>query len=704
MSANIVINGMFTKANKSLDGATKGKVLDFITKLQHNPRAKGLDLKMPKGAVDRRVRTARVSDFWRAVLFELPKAAGFVLASVKPHDDAYDYAARLKINVNEITGALEVVDPKIIEDITHVDGGAAKEPAKPLLAGLGEAKLKAFGMSDEVIARALTITDDDEFEQLCDAIPELQGCALLDLRAGKDPDEVYRELVGELDPDGIDTEDFDAALKRPSSRLSFASGTSEDLLAAIEGDLKAWRVWLHPQQRRLAYRDGWNGPFRVTGGAGTGKTVTALHRARHLAERAIESGHRERPVLLATFTRNLAATLADQLRELAGADVADTVEVRNLDAIAAHLLAKSGDQRQRIASSSDETVRQAWEIASSGTDWGPDFLREEWLDVVLANGISDRSTYLRVPRPGRGVALNRAKRGEVWGLIEKARQHLSVSGVLTHEQAAARAAEIASSDPTGQYRHVVVDEAQDLHPAHWRLIRALVPEAQDDLFIVGDAHQRIYGRRVVLSHFGIHTRGRSRRLTVNYRTSQQILMWSIGVMTGADIDDLDGESDSLLGARSEFTGPEPVASRCDSHADEASVVTGQVRAWIDEGYELGGIAVLAPTNQAADAVATALGAAGITQRRVGREGGGTAENAVQVMTMHRAKGLEFPAVAIVRLGKADYPPHIPAVSSQNGASARSDQARALLYVAGTRARERLTLVYTDRLTELAAIR
>src|SRR5690606_20333066 len=110
----------------------------------------------------------------------------------------------------------------------------------------------------------------------------------------------------------------------------------------------------------------------------------------------------------------------------------------------------------------------------------------------------------------------------------------------THTQAAAEAARLLDGSGEARYRHAIVDEAQDLHAAHWRLLRALVPAGTDDLFIVGDAHQRIYGRPLVLSRYGIETRGRSRRLTVNYRTSREILTWCSAVMQGASVDDLEG--------------------------------------------------------------------------------------------------------------------------------------------------------------------
>lgn len=696
MTVQIVINNLFTRASRDLDGSVRARVLDFITKLQHDPSAPGLDLKRPEGAVDPRVRTARVNDFWRAVLFELPAGAGFVLASVKPHNDAYRYAETLRMQVNEATGALELIDQIAIDEALAagpVEPAVRPAQAGPLLGGISRTTLAAFGLADDAIDAALALTDVAQFEALCDALPELQGCALLDLRAGKDPDEVYADLIGSQPVEPVDADDVAAALARATSRLEFATGTSEELLAAIEGDLQAWRIWLHPLQRTLAYRDGYNGPFRVTGGAGTGKTVTALHRARHLAERALAAGETGPVVLVATFTRNLAEALALQLRELGGPEIEPLVEVVNLDALAFRVIARQTGTRPHLVSASEGEARTAWELAAQGTGYGPDFLVDEWQYVVLANGVADQAGYLRVPRPGRGTPLNRARRIEVWALIEKALRHLAVAGVMTHAQAASAAAAIVESDSSLRYQHAVIDEAQDLHPAHWRLVRALVPAGSDDLFIVGDAHQRIYGRPLVLSRYGIETRGRSRRLTLNYRTSEQILRWCLSVMSGAAVDDLEGEEDALTGARSEFSGPPPTSVTSATSVGEDAALVAKVESWLSEGFQPADVGVLSREKSGVESALRALRSAGIPTVAVDRGDARAVEGHVQVMTMHRAKGLEFTCVAITRLGSQHYPPSFISGLSGERRAQQLAQERALLYVSGSRARERLALLH-----------
>ncbi len=696
MNPQIVIDQRFRKTK--LDGAVKGRVLDFITKVQENPDAIGLDIKIPQGVVDNRVRTGRVTDNWRAVLIALPKSAGFILVTVKPHDDAYTYAAQLRVEVNEVTGALGIYDLGALQDVKDKPVADRPREEATLLGHISLKKLRDFGLTEENAEFALTITDEETLNQLCDALPELQGCALLDLAAGKDPDDVYQDLVGQEPAEPIDVEDLEAALARPVSRLDFAAGSSDELVAAIEGDLAAWRVWLHPLQRKLAYHDGWNGPFRVTGGAGTGKTVTALHRARHLAEReADQPGVR---VVVATYTKNLAEALGEQLTALGGPELLRRVDVVNLDALAYRILTQQGRPRPNLVTEDNKVVRQAWQMASEGSQWSEDFLHEEWLDVVLAQGITDRDEYLKAARPGRGVPLNRLRRLEVWDLLTTATRHLEASGVITFTQAAAKAAEIAQTNPDMQYPHGVIDEAQDFHPAHWRLMRALVPPGQDDLFIVGDAHQRIYGRPLTLSHYGIETRGRSRRLTINYRTSEQILRWCVAVMTGTEVDDMEGGEDTLLGARSEFGGPDPELIQVKKHSEEDRALARTIEGWIKEGFAPGEIAVLSPTRAGVESAEGELLNHSIDATIVQRMDKQGNDDQVRVMTMHRAKGLEFRCVAITRLGAKDYPLRGLATADEEEREQRLAQQRALLYVAGSRARERLALLHSGDVTKL----
>ena len=622
MGTSVVLSDLFGRAYADLDGSLKSRVMDFVVKLQRDPTSTGLDLKAPAGVQDQRVRTARVNDSWRAVLIALPDAAGYILVAVKPHDDAYTYASSLIASVNEVTGALEILNTARLGTALKQAASTFTTTTSRLLSSVRKRDLLTLGVQDEVADQLLAITDEDTLLAVADALPRSQGDAVLDLYSGLSPEEVWATLVADEPVGAVDTADLTAALARPLSRLSFTDLAGDDgieeLRAVLEGSLAAWRVWLHPLQRRLATHDGWSGPFRVTGGAGTGKTVTALHRARHLARRG------DGPVLLTTFTRNLADTLRAQLVQLAGPSTAASVEVLNLDALAMRVL-RSSDAgrglvaRSRLVGDSDDQVTNLWEAARrpSDGDWASGFLRDEWLHVVLANQVTTEAEYLAVSRSGRGQRLSRPLRAQLWRIFEQFGQLMRAQGLVTFTQLVSEAALLLAADDTVRaslgYTHAVIDEAQDLHPAHWRLLRALIPAGRDDLFIVGDAHQRIYGRPVPLSRFGIETRGRSRRLSVNYRTSRQILRWSLRVVD-PETDDLDGAIDTLAGSRSLFDGPDPTLCSYATTMQANSALVEQIHGWVAEGIGVGEIAVFVREGRT---VAEVLGALMVCSSRLG---------------------------------------------------------------------------------------
>src|SRR4029077_19230144 len=86
----------------------------------------------------------------------------------------------------------------------------------------------------------------------------------------------------------------------------------EELTRALDFPWEKWTVFLHPEQRQWVERD-YAGPARVSGSAGTGKTIVALHRAAHLA-RKFPDGR----VLLTTFSDALANALHTKLKRLVG--------------------------------------------------------------------------------------------------------------------------------------------------------------------------------------------------------------------------------------------------------------------------------------------------------------------------------------------------------------------------------------------------
>lgn len=718
MKTTVLMHDLFENSYNDLDGSVKGRVLSFMVKLQQDPDSTGLDFKRPKGAANKHVRTARVNDNYRAVLVNAgadDDNSTLWLVAVKKHDDAYKFAENLTLQVNEKTGAAELYDPIALDealDSVRLDTASAVDTEPLMPAAVSQSDLERFGVAPDVASELKRVTTEDALQRLVEALPASQGNAVLDLAFGKDPQDVWNDLVVE-EPGPIDVDDLETALKRPLSRLSFTAvdgDNEEELRAVLEGDFAKWRVWLHPLQRKLATHAGWNGPFRVTGGAGTGKTVTAIHRARFLAKQLDSSGADSKvKVLFTTFTRNLAQTIEGQLVQLAGPSITERVHVVNIDSLARTVVAATDGGRVFVNSSKNAStvqLEQLWRTAAQSCkgQWDPKFLNDEWSEVVLGNAIVDEAGYLRVARSGRSQRLSRPQRADVWLAIEQFQLLLRAQNLNTFTELASRAASALASDPSLReqfgYRHAVIDEAQDLHPAHWKLLRALIPTTTDDLFIVGDAHQRIYGKPAPLSRFGIETRGRARRLTVNYRTSRQILKWCLQI-ADTEADDLDTSSDTLAGARSVFGGPEPESLGFRSKSEEDKGLVAKIRQWEADGYARSDIAVFVYERNDVREITDSMNAVGVDAEVVNES---TKEerlgDVVRVMTMHRAKGLEYRAVAMARLGSKSFPPYY--VQQKQGDERAQEEKKLLrvLYVAGSRARERLALFWTGEISPL----
>ena len=294
--------------------------------------------------------------------------------------------------------------------------------------------------------------------------------------------------------------------------------------------------------------------------------------------------------------------------------------------------------------------------------------------------------------------MSRGQRAQVWEAFEKFTKQLDTEGLRTHLQVADTAASILDSRTVRPYRHVIVDEGQDFHPAQWRLVRAAVrsPDTSlpNDLFIVGDAHQRIYDNKVVLSRLGIDTRGRSRRLRLNYRTSQQIHRWALDVRAGDNIDDLDGGVEGLQGSHSAFAGPEPVVSGHTTAKHESDAVVADVIGLLDAGLAEQEVAVVARTNKLLDRIEQALAEQGIKTHRL-RDDTEAPDNHVVLGTMHRVKGGEFRAVILTDISKGQVPLTSTAGAvtpeAQDPQRHRQDieRERSLLYIAASRARDHL---------------
>ncbi|MFC3451382.1 UvrD-helicase domain-containing protein [Amycolatopsis speibonae] len=658
---------------------------------------KGLHLESVDKARDPRMRTIRITDFWRGVVLAPDDGTGvFLLLNVVPHDDAYSWAAKRLYTINTATRTVEVRNVVAIEQLTPPLEEAAIHTPTLLFARHSDTVLRDLGIDDQVLRAARAIGDKPQLEAFGGVLPEDQFEVLQFLAEGFSPEEVYRDVVTERRASaGSETSDSLAmAIANTTSRITLVTSPDE-LAEVLEKPFAAWRVFLHPSQRRVAYRVSYNGSAQVTGGPGTGKTVVALHRVKHLLSKAPHTR-----VLLTTFTNALARALRDNLTLLLDDEgQLARVQVTTVDAYANRVVRDLSGRSLSPITDADE--RQIWRRLGRLLDlpWTEQFLAQEFRHVVLAQRVTSRKEYLQADRRGRGAALRAPQREQLWQAMEAFSAELRAAGTTTHLQICADAAELlgASDLKAHGFDHVVVDEAQDLHPAQWRVLRAAVTAGPDDLFITGDPHQRIYDSRVSLRALGISVTGRSSRLRINYRSTAEILTWSTSVIDGSAVEDLNGDdNDSLIGYRSLLHGRRPDKSGYPDEQAEITALVACVRGWIGQGVEPNEIAVSARFNIFLDKVHDRLKADGIPTVRI-RDHPGANVDGVRLASMHAMKGLEFRCVAVVGVTAKAVPfarEITPLEVDRQQHESDILKERCLLFVACTRAREALSVSWS----------
>ena len=689
----------------------QNKVKEFIRKFQRQPDSPGINRERIQGA--KHLYSVRIDQKYRGVTFSPPRSGAVILMYVGDHDDAYAWAIRHRCQVNAATGVLQVYSSVTVAAPDKGEASAISSPA-PQAQGLLDAlqlrdrQVLRLGIPEELIPSARSISHEEDYERLKKHFPQEAQDALYMLLAGYEYGQVLDELhqSPEEEPD-VDTDNIAAALARTGSRAHFwVVDDEEELKRMLDTPLDKWRIFLHPSQRRLVDRH-WNGPVRVLGGAGTGKTVVAMHRARWLLQfHALEAESR---ILFLTFSANLAEDLKRNLRALlASEDDFKRLEVVHLDSWVFRFL-KQNRASFRIlydASLREQTWAEVIQEHGTNLEFDQRFYEDEWQHVVLAQGAFSQAEYLRVQRTGRGAPLTRSKRAQIWKVFEAFRARLKASGYAEREDGFREARQIIETNGLRRpYAAVIVDEAQDLGNEAFRLIQALAhpaptdadaePELRNRLFIVGDAHQRIYDRHVVLGRCGIDIRGRSRRLRINYRTSEPVLQTAAAIMDGEAVDDLNGGLDSLRAYRSLYGGPEPYYLPFASFPE---AVEGVV-AWIENlrrnhTLNYGDFCLVARKNRTLDQWAEALQHSGLDAYRLQRNNPDTGDiDAVRLSTAHRVKGLEFFCVAILDADAGSYPDlkYKPSEAEASVVQQWQQRERALLHVAVSRARRHLAL-------------
>ena len=680
-NTKVAISSDFLTAFAALPRHIQGKVTEFINKFRNNPMSPGINYEKLNACMDKKICSVRIDDTYRGIVARQPETGVYLLLWVDHHDKAYAWAKNKKCEVNPNTGSLQIFD------VMTAPSGNTEENKPMLFDGIADKDIIDLGLPAEMLSFARSICDAHEFYAKKNYFPADAFENLSWIAEGFALDEVKALVQQEREEKNI-SGNFADALDCPETLKSFVVVEGEDELRRIMAEpLEKWRVFLHPTQRKIVKKN-YSGAARVLGGAGTGKTVVAMHRAKQLAASLTD---KER-ILFTTFTANLASDIKDNLRKICTLDEMRKIDVINLDAWVSQFLREHGYSAEIVY---DDKITKVWEEAVAGNDYEGEFpvsfYEDEYNRVVVAQEAFTLEKYIKATRTGRGTRLDRKKRMQIWKVFEGYQNMMKERHVRDINTAMYECRTLLLKSSTEiRYKHVIVDEGQDLSANGFRLLRAIAGEEHDnDIFIVGDAHQRIYKNKATLSKCGINVRGRSSILRINYRTTEEIRKAAFALLNGVSFDDLDDDFDSGVPCQSLTHGISPQIQAFSNANDEFDFVFHEIKRLTASGISEKDICVIARTHKLLNDYIVQFTAKGIRCYEIkGNKADDRGLDGIRVATMHRVKGLEFQYIFIVAANKRIVPlasaiDHTDSISKQETMTAE----KCLLYVALTRAQK-----------------
>ena len=691
----MILSNEYLEALVALPKEAQGKALECVNKFRADPRLPGLNLEHINTWFDENIYSLRVNQNYRIILH---KAGDFcTLLYVDKHDAAYKWAERRTAAVNEKTGDFQlfVVKSRDVELL-----GSPHQPAEALFGKFTDEQLTNLGLPPTQLPMIRNYFSADDFHASRKDFPDGVYEALDWLVSGRDYEDVVKELSEIASESGEPAQTLEDSLKQVQTQRSFfVPQSEEELIQAHMAPLDTWRVFLHPSQRLLVEKKS-KGPIRVTGGAGTGKTVVAMHRARKLAADLIEQQKTNQHILFTTFTTNLVTDIQQNLKKICSEDESSHIKVVNLHRWVDEYLKQNNYEFSIVY---EETLDKVWRevVALSGEDtWDAAFCRDEWCKVVCANAAYTKEAYLRAPRTGRGAPLESRQKSRLWSIFEIYKDYMDRKKMRDPEMAMDECcALVRKQHADGLYSSVIVDEGQDFSASAWRLLRAIAGEEHpNDLFIVADAHQRIYHHKVILSRCGINVRGnRSAILRINYRTTEETRSYAMNVLKGQIFDDLDGGFD-VEECRSLTHGLAPCVRQFSNLEAEIKWIAEIIRGLTDT--VMNNICIVMRTKKQCAEYKKKLEAAGIACYEIRPSNSDDPHFAgVRIATLHRVKGLEFEYIFIVGASDEKLPVE-SALKNKEGIALEEalTAERCLLYVALTRAKKRAFVSSTGKLS------
>ena len=684
----LFLSETFFDAVFKLPKKIQDKVVNFQRKFREDPTTSGIHLEPIAQFRNNALRTARVDDNYRVVVGVLD-GDNYSLLYVADHEEAYRWGTNKRFVWNEHTQACQLVT---IEEKVEEHTIPSPSPAEAsFFSGIPEEKLLKIGIPQETIQRVMAIENLDDLDALEPILPIDAYENIFNIMDGENIDYIIAAIE-----EGQARSDEDKLLSDNNKRR-FVEITDDDALQQIiEQGMDKWQIFLHPSQRKLVDAE-YKGAMKVSGGAGTGKTIAAIHRLKYLCQKQGAN------VLFTTYTRTLCENLASSIQKLNIPSQKYTLS--NIDKVLLDVADKYKvkDGYKVLDYSGDEESLKLWRevLETEVTEFDEQFLYDEYIDVIVYFGNKDVKQYMMQPRVGRTKALSRKQRIDIWKLVEKYVALKQDRRVVDRLELFNETTTYLNENDIHPYTNVIADEFQDFSNPELKFLRALVAEGRNDLFLTGDPVQRIYtGRKINFGAAGINVRGvRSKKLKINYRTTEPIKRVALSVVKGVDFDDMDGGKENLKGYVSLIHEGEAPQYRIvvDANAEVQQVIDW-MKECLDSDIKLSEICIAAPSMNLLKDMQSRLHHDGTDYRVLkGSKRQGSTKGGVDLCTLHSLKGLEYRVIILMGINERNIPSRVKEgypfsgmdkVAQKEFLSAK----RSLLYVAITRARQLVYMV------------
>lgn len=679
----VAIGDKFFDSFAALPRQIQVKVTEFINKFRNNPRSSSINLEKVQNAQDDKIYSARINDTYRTIIAVEENTGVYLILWIDHHDEAYNWAKRKKCKINKELGSIEVFDV-----VSNEEENNEHDNSNTLFKEYNEQELIDIGVPKEQILFVKDIQDIDKFNKMKDSFTKETYESLEWLANGfeyKEVKELYdsQKLIDEPIPNN-----FAEALNSTTTKHSFVIVEGEEELEQIMSEpLEKWRIFLHPSQRKLVERN-FNGPARVTGGAGTGKTVVAMHRAKELVRKL----DKDKKILFTTFTANLANDIQYNLKKICNGQDIRNIEVINLDAWVSEFLKLNGYNYRIDYEKIDEIWSQAYINSGENIDYDWNFVKDEYIKIIVCQEELSLQAYMNASRVGRGIKIDRQTKIKIWNIVEEYLKILRDEQVRDIDTAMFECRTVLKNyQKKLSYQYIIIDEGQDFSTNAYKLLRLIAGEEhRNDMFIVGESHQRIYNKKAILSKCGINVRGRGSILKINYRTTEEIRKYAIALLKGISFDNLDNEEENQDQCQSLTHGDKPIIKNFRDGNEEFDYLFTEINKLKDDGVDLRNICIVTRTRKYVDSYNSMFTSKGIRVYEIrGNKVDDRNYDGLRIATMHRVKGLEFQYVFVVACNDRV----IPLQTAINIADPISKQEsmiseRCLLYVALTRAQKK----------------